>query len=129
MRRSNIWICTEVDIQQGCLCTFKHDGLSSLVSFIRQNGNICNVRSEPLAIFDIFCNNSIQIKCSAAVNSSDNLVFQFASGSCLLSEDFRMYQVIHPPTAAFVLVHVSWANSTLCCTDVGISTELFRQTV
>ena len=129
MRRSYIRIGTKIDVQQGCLCTFEHNGLASLLCFIRQNRNICYIRQQLLAIFGVFCDYSIQIKCFAAVYSCNDLIFQHTGCPSLFGKDFRMYQVINPNAAAFVFIHISRTNAPLCRSDVGVATECFRQTV
>ena len=129
MRRGNIRISTEVNVQQGCLCTLEHNGLSCLVCLIGQNGNVVHILCQTLAVFGILCNHCVQIKRLAAVNSSNDLVLQCAGSPCLFCENFRMYQIIDPQTAAFVLVHVSRTDATLGGADVRVAAELFRQTV
>ena len=74
MRRSNIRISTEVNVQQGCLCTLEHNGLSCLVCLIGQNGNVVHILCQTLAVFGILCNHCVQIKRLAAVAVAGNFV-------------------------------------------------------
>ena len=129
VRRGNIRISTEVDVQQGCLRTLKHNGLSSLVCLIGQYGNVIHILCQALSVFGIFCDHSVQVKCLAAVNCGNDLVFQFAGCPCLFCENLRMNQVVDTQTAALILVHIGRTNTTLGRTDIRVATEILRQTV
>ena len=124
-----IGVCTEINIQQGCLRPLKEDGLARLIRLIGQHGYIRQVGQQPLAVFGVLRNHCIQVDGLAPVHLGNDFVFQRPGASCLLCKHLRMGEIIHPDAAALILVHVSGTDAPLGGTNVGIAPELFAQPI
>ena len=123
MRRSNVWVCTEVDIKERSLSALEHDSLSCLVSLESENGNIVHVREKSLAVLCILLCYSVEVERFAAVNFSDDLIFELTCGLDLLSKHLRVSEVIHSDAAALVFIHICRAYASFCSTDILAASE------
>ena len=88
-----------------------------------EDRNVVNIREKALAVLSVFLCNSIKVEGFAAVNFGDYLILELTCGLYLLSENFRMNEVVHSDTAALILIHICRTYASLGSTDVLTASE------
>ena len=129
MRRRNIGICAEVDVEEGSLRSLEHDSLASLGGVEGEDGNVVNVGEKALAVLCVLSRNSVEVESLAAVNVGDYLVLELACGLYLLREHLGVNEVVYADSAALVLIHICRTYAALCSADILAAAESLGETV
>ena len=129
MRGSNIRISTHIQVKQSALCAFKQYFLAFLDSIICDNRGILDMDSQPVSIYLVFLQNSLNINRLTAVNTGDYLVLALTCFRHNRFKALRINKVMHAYTDTLGLVHISRANTLLGGTDIIAAPCLFTQCI
>ena len=127
--RSNKWISALVNVQHDTLCTFKKYTFTVIKCIVQDNGCICHILLDLLAILIVLFKNII--------NWNRGTVIQFFKQTILFrkiafqafTENILIQKIrnSNPYTSSFI--HVGWANTLDSSPDFIVALSFFLQTV